>query len=47
VRAAPRAAVRTVTLAEIGADTAALGAACLAALAEAALTAPRLRPARD
>lgn len=30
--AAPRAALRTVTLAEIGADPAALGAACLAAL---------------
>jgi len=33
VSAAPRAALRTVTLDEIGADTAALGAACLAALA--------------
>lgn len=32
---APRGAVRTVTLAEIGADPARLGAACLAALAEA------------
>lgn len=36
VAAAPRAALRTVTLAEIGADAAALGAACLAALVEAA-----------
>lgn len=35
VRAAPRAALHTVTLDEIGADTAALGAACLAALADA------------
>jgi pimeloyl-ACP methyl ester carboxylesterase len=35
VSAAPRAALRTVTLDEIGADTAALGAACLAALADA------------
>jgi pimeloyl-ACP methyl ester carboxylesterase len=34
VIAAPRAALRTVTLAQMGADTAALGAACLAALAE-------------
>lgn len=34
VSAAPRAALRTVTLDQIGADTAALGAACLAALAE-------------
>lgn len=34
VTAAPRAALRTVTLDEIGTDTAALGAACLAALAE-------------
>ncbi|OBK27978.1 hypothetical protein A5634_21225 [Mycobacterium asiaticum] len=34
VAAAPRAALRTVTLDEIGADTAALGAACLAALAD-------------
>jgi pimeloyl-ACP methyl ester carboxylesterase len=33
--AAPRAAVRTVTLDEIGADPACLGAACLAALQEA------------
>jgi pimeloyl-ACP methyl ester carboxylesterase len=33
VSAAPRAALRTVTLEEIGADTAALGTACLAALA--------------
>lgn len=33
VSAAPHAALRTVTLDEIGADTAALGAACLAALA--------------
>ena len=33
VSAAPRAALRTVTLAEMGANTAALGAACLAALA--------------
>jgi pimeloyl-ACP methyl ester carboxylesterase len=32
VSAAPRAALRTVTLDEIGADTAALGAACLTAL---------------
>jgi pimeloyl-ACP methyl ester carboxylesterase len=32
--AAPRAALRTVTLDEIGADSAALGAACLAALAD-------------
>jgi pimeloyl-ACP methyl ester carboxylesterase len=35
VTAAPRAALRTVTLDEMGAHTAALGAACLAALAEA------------
>jgi len=35
VAAAPRAALRTVTLDQIGADTAALGAACLAALADA------------
>lgn len=35
VGAAPRAALRTVTLDEMGADPAALGAACLAALAEA------------
>lgn len=35
VAAAPRAALRTVTLDQIGADPAALGAACLAALAEA------------
>jgi pimeloyl-ACP methyl ester carboxylesterase len=35
VAAAPHAALRTVTLDEIGADSAALGAACLAALAEA------------
>ena len=34
VTAAPRAALRTVTLAEIGADPAVLGTACLAALAE-------------
>jgi pimeloyl-ACP methyl ester carboxylesterase len=34
VAAAPRAALRTVTLDQIGADPAALGAACLAALAE-------------
>jgi pimeloyl-ACP methyl ester carboxylesterase len=34
VAAAPRAALRTVTLDEIGADPAALGAACLRALAE-------------
>jgi pimeloyl-ACP methyl ester carboxylesterase len=34
VGAAPRAALRTVTLDQMGADTAALGAACLAALAE-------------
>lgn len=34
--AAPRAALRTVTLDEFGADAAALGAACLAALIEAA-----------
>lgn len=34
--AAPRAALRTVTLDEIGADPAALGAACLAALRDAA-----------
>lgn len=34
VTAAPHAALRTVTLDEIGADPAALGAACLAALAE-------------
>lgn len=33
--AAPRAALNTVTLGQIGADPAALGAACLAALAEA------------
>ena len=35
VTAAPRAALRTVTLAQIGANPAELGAACLAALAEA------------
>jgi pimeloyl-ACP methyl ester carboxylesterase len=35
VTAAPRAALRTVTLDQLGSDTAALGAACLAALAEA------------
>jgi pimeloyl-ACP methyl ester carboxylesterase len=35
VTAAPRAALRTVTLDQIGTDTAALGAACLAALADA------------
>lgn len=35
VTAAPRAALRTVTLDEIGSDTNALGAACVAALAEA------------
>jgi len=34
VTAAPRAALRTVTLEQFGADTAALGAACLAALAD-------------
>jgi len=34
VAAAPRAALRTVTLDQIGADPAALGAACLSALAE-------------
>jgi pimeloyl-ACP methyl ester carboxylesterase len=34
VAAAPRAALRTVTLDQMGADTAALGAACLAALAD-------------
>jgi len=34
VAAAPRAALRTVTLDQIGADPAGLGAACLAALAE-------------
>lgn len=34
VSAAPRAALRTVTLDQLGADPAALGAACLAALAE-------------
>ncbi|WP_077089931.1 hypothetical protein [Mycobacterium rhizamassiliense] len=34
VEAAPRAALRTVTLDEIGANTAALGAACLAALGD-------------
>jgi pimeloyl-ACP methyl ester carboxylesterase len=34
VAAAPRAALRTVTLDQMGADTTALGAACLAALAE-------------
>ena len=33
--AAPRAALRTVTLDEMGADPAVLGAACLAALLEA------------
>jgi hypothetical protein len=33
VSAAPRAALRTVTLDQIGTNTAALGAACLAALA--------------
>jgi hypothetical protein len=32
VAAAPRAALRTVTLAEMGADPAVLGAACVAAL---------------
>ncbi|GLE53695.1 alpha/beta hydrolase [Mycobacterium montefiorense] len=35
VAAAPRAGLRTVTLDQIGADSAALGAACLAALADA------------
>jgi pimeloyl-ACP methyl ester carboxylesterase len=35
VAAAPRAALRTVTLDQMGTDTAALGAACLAALADA------------
>jgi pimeloyl-ACP methyl ester carboxylesterase len=35
VAAAPRAALRTVTLVEMGADPAVLGAACLAALADA------------
>jgi pimeloyl-ACP methyl ester carboxylesterase len=35
VRAAPQAALRTVTLDQIGTDPAALGAACLAALADA------------
>jgi hypothetical protein len=35
VTAAPRAALHTVTLAELGADPAVLGAACLAALLEA------------
>jgi hypothetical protein len=35
VSAAPRAALRTVTLDEMGADPAVLGAACLAALADA------------
>jgi pimeloyl-ACP methyl ester carboxylesterase len=34
VNAAPRAALRTVTLDQMGADTAALGAACLAALTD-------------
>jgi pimeloyl-ACP methyl ester carboxylesterase len=34
VQAAPRAALRTVTLDQMGTDTAALGAACLAALAD-------------
>ncbi len=37
VSAAPHAALRTVTLDEFGADAAALGAACLAALADAGL----------
>lgn len=35
VAAAPRAALRTVTLDQVGADSATLGAACLAALADA------------
>ena len=35
VRAAPRAALRTVALTRFGPDPAALGAACLEALAEA------------
>jgi hypothetical protein len=35
VAAAPHAALRTVTLDQIGADSAALGAACLAALGDA------------
>jgi hypothetical protein len=35
VTAAPRAALRTVTLDEIGADPAVLGAACVSALWEA------------
>ena len=35
VAAAPRAALRTVTLDQVGADSASLGAACLAALADA------------
>ena len=34
VAAAPRAALRTVTLQQFGADTAELGAACLGALAD-------------
>src|SRR3954471_19271050 len=38
VAAAPRAALRTVTLVQMGADPAVLGAACLAALADAQLT---------
>lgn len=38
--AAPRAALRTVTLDDIGADAAALGAACLAALSDVAAVAP-------
>lgn len=41
VTAAPRAALRTVTLDEIGAHPAALGAACLAALEDARLIAAR------
>ncbi|ORB70278.1 hypothetical protein [Mycobacterium shinjukuense] len=40
VNAAPRAALRTVTLAEFGADAAALGTACLAALADVCSSGP-------
>jgi pimeloyl-ACP methyl ester carboxylesterase len=46
VAAAPHAALRTVTLDQIGADASALGAACLAALADASSPARPNRPTR-
>lgn len=46
VSVAPHAALRTVTLDEIGADAAALGSACLAALAEVSRLFVRRRSAR-